>query len=485
MPLRIGVGRRLGRDTPLTSPYTDLQRGGTCCGGRRRCGMSGAVPLLSCIALTSTLPMIRSSARRVRGEVNNDFRQIPAADDAHSGRSVPAASTRLTKPLGALGRLESLAAQVCAVQSTLHPTIAHAGRDRLRRRSRRRRSRRQRLSARGHRADGEELSCRRRRHQRARASSGLDLWIVDAGVDGECGQHPRLIGAKIRRGTRDLTVEAAMTAGGMSRRRSSRGRTGHRSGDRPPAATPSLLGRDGHRQYRGGGALDARPDRLFRWRIASVAARGSMIGAWSESGRCSRRPVERRAPPQDPIELLAEFGGYEIAMLTGAIGRRRASHVDHRGRLHGDGRRGAGRAHRSRVLDYCVFGHCSAEHAHRALLAHLECPSLCSTSACASGEGSGAAVALSVVRAAVALFTRWRPSKALVSARRALIRILLAAREAAQLVLFLRRHAILDAVADARVARTFDRELVAAIGALLSAGGRAGRGSSMSGSGGC
>ncbi len=37
-PLRACVGRRLDRSDPLTSPYTDLQRGGTCCGGRHRCG---------------------------------------------------------------------------------------------------------------------------------------------------------------------------------------------------------------------------------------------------------------------------------------------------------------------------------------------------------------------------------------------------------------------------------------------------------------
>jgi len=57
-----------------------------------------------------------------------------------------------------------------------------------------------------------------------------------------------------------------------------------------------------------------------------------------------------------------------------------------------------------KVLDYCVFGHCSAEHAHRALLAHLGVQPLLDLGM-RLGEGSGAAIALSVVRAAVALFT--------------------------------------------------------------------------------
>ena len=57
-----------------------------------------------------------------------------------------------------------------------------------------------------------------------------------------------------------------------------------------------------------------------------------------------------------------------------------------------------------RVIDYCIFGHCSAERAHRALLAHLKVEPLLDLGM-RLGEGSGAAVALSVARAAVALFT--------------------------------------------------------------------------------
>jgi nicotinate-nucleotide--dimethylbenzimidazole phosphoribosyltransferase len=57
-----------------------------------------------------------------------------------------------------------------------------------------------------------------------------------------------------------------------------------------------------------------------------------------------------------------------------------------------------------RVLDYCAFGHCSAEHAHRALLRHLEVEPLLDLGM-RLGEGTGAAVALATVRMALALFT--------------------------------------------------------------------------------
>jgi len=115
--------------------------------------------------------------------------------------------------------------------------------------------------------------------------------------------------------------------------------------------------------------------------------------------------LRRRAPPTDPLSLLAEYGGYEIAMLTGAI----MAGAARRALILVDGFTvtvAAALAVRldPGVLNYCVFGHCSAEHAHRALLQHLRVQPLLDLGM-RLGEGSGAAVALPVVRAAVSLFT--------------------------------------------------------------------------------
>jgi nicotinate-nucleotide--dimethylbenzimidazole phosphoribosyltransferase len=57
-----------------------------------------------------------------------------------------------------------------------------------------------------------------------------------------------------------------------------------------------------------------------------------------------------------------------------------------------------------RVLDYCVFAHRSAEQAHRALLAHLGVEPILDLGM-RLGEGTGGALALPVLRSAVALFT--------------------------------------------------------------------------------
>ncbi len=119
---------------------------------------------------------------------------------------------RLTKPHGALGRLEPLAAQVCAIQGTLGIRIVQPVGI---------------VFAADHGVADSGVSAYPREvtvqmvanflHGGAAISvlaklQGIDLWIVDAGVDGDCGAHPRLIDAKIRRGTRNFVDQPAMTA---------------------------------------------------------------------------------------------------------------------------------------------------------------------------------------------------------------------------------------------------------------------------------
>src|SRR5438046_1720850 len=139
-------------------------------------------------------------------------RRRPRAAVAEASRA--AANHRLdllAKPQGALGRLEPLAAQVCAVFHTLHPTIEqpvalvfagdHGVADRG-------------VSAyprvvtmqmvMNFLSGGAAISVLTK-------AQGIDLWIVDAGIDGDLPSHPKLIDAKVRRGTRDMVVEPALT----------------------------------------------------------------------------------------------------------------------------------------------------------------------------------------------------------------------------------------------------------------------------------
>jgi nicotinate-nucleotide--dimethylbenzimidazole phosphoribosyltransferase len=305
--------------------------------------------------------------------------------------------------LGALGRLEALAAQICAAQSTLTPSISqpvavvfaadHGVADRG-------------VSAypravteqmvKNFLAGGAAINVLAR-------LQGMELWVVDAGVDGDCAAHPRLIEAKVRRGTRDFTVEAALSATECHTALEQGARVVERIV--PPTGNTLVLGEMGIGNTAAASVL---MHGLTGLPLAECVGRGTGL---DDAGLERKRGIlraarERRPPPEDPIELLAEFGGCEIGMLVGAV----LKAAERRHLVIIDGFTvtvAAALAARiaPQVLDYCIFGHCSQEHAHRALLAHLGVKPLLDLDM-RLGEGSGAAIALSVVRAAIALFNQ-------------------------------------------------------------------------------
>lgn len=110
--------------------------------------------------------------------------------------------------------------------------------------------------------------------------------------------------------------------------------------------------------------------------------------------------AERVAGIDDPLEILREVGGGELVAMAAAVvaARLRSIPVVLDGfvataavlPLH-VARRGA--------LDHCLAGHCSAEHAHRALLDRVGLAPLVDLGL-RLGEGSGAMVAVPIVKMA-------------------------------------------------------------------------------------
>ncbi|EXI92517.1 MAG: Nicotinate-nucleotide--dimethylbenzimidazole phosphoribosyltransferase [Candidatus Accumulibacter sp. BA-94] len=100
--------------------------------------------------------------------------------------------------------------------------------------------------------------------------------------------------------------------------------------------------------------------------------------------------------------MLAEFGGFEIAMLSGAMlaaaARRMLLLID--GFIVTAALLVAAR-HAAAVRDYCVFCHRSAEAGHQAQLRALAAEPLLDLGL-RLGEGTGAALAWPLVRAAAA-----------------------------------------------------------------------------------
>jgi nicotinate-nucleotide--dimethylbenzimidazole phosphoribosyltransferase len=326
---------------------------------------------------------------------------VPPVDEA-----VRAAAFRrldvLTKPLGALGRLEALAAQVCAIQGRLDIRIvAPVGI----------------VFAADHGVAESGVSAYPREvtaqmvanflHGGAAISvlaklHGIELWIVDAGVAGDLSAHPRLIQAKIRAGTRNFVDEPAMTPGECARSLQWGRDVVARA--TPPGGNTLVLGEMGIGNTAAAALL---MHGLTGLPLIDCVGRGTGLddGGLERKRAVLARALARRKAPQDPLDLLAEFGGYEIAMLTGAIlagaARRMLVLVD--GFTVGVAAALAARLEPN-VLDYCVFAHCSAEQGARALLEQLKVRALLDLGM-RLGEGSGAALALSVLRSAAALFT--------------------------------------------------------------------------------
>ena len=104
----------------------------------------------------------------------------------------------------------------------------------------------------------------------------------------------------------------------------------------------------------------------------------------------------------DAIDTLATFGGFEIAMITGAYLAAACAGmtilVD--GFIATSALLVASKI-APEVLDYCVFAHASNETGHHRMLAHFDAAPLLQLDM-RLGDGTGAALALPILRAAVA-----------------------------------------------------------------------------------
>ncbi len=118
-----------------------------------------------------------------------------------------------------------------------------------------------------------------------------------------------------------------------------------------------------------------------------------------------RRALALHQPdPADPIGVLAAFGGFEIAaiagLILGAAQRRRMVVLD--GFISCAGALVA-RAIAPASLDYAVFSHLSAERGHRRMLESLNAQPMFDLDM-RLGEGTGAALGINLVEAAVKLY---------------------------------------------------------------------------------
>lgn len=236
-------------------------------------------------------------------------------------------------------------------------------------------------------------------------TAGVGLSVVDAGcAGGDFPDHANLVQGKVRPGTANLAVGPAMSREeclqalelglDLADMAAAEGCRAVGTGDMGIAnTTPSTalycayLGLAPEEITGPGTGLDADGVR----RKAEVIRRGLAANrAAVESG--------------DPLAVLAALGGLEIATLAGLIigaaGKRMAVAVD--GFISTAAYVAASRLCPA-VADYCFFSHASAEQGHAKIMRSLEARPLLDLGL-RLGEGTGAAMALFVLRSAAAIY---------------------------------------------------------------------------------
>jgi len=233
------------------------------------------------------------------------------------------------------------------------------------------------------------------------AASQVDIRVIDAGVAAELPKHPNLIDAKVRLGTANSAREPAMSEAdaGLALDRGAALAVAEIEAGADIIALGEM------------GIGNTASSSLLLHRLGPAPLDQSIgIGAGHDADGMARKraAIEKAAARSDataPLAVLAEFGGLEIAMMAGAIlgaaSQRRPVIID--GFIATAAALVAVRLAPA-ARGYCVFSHRSAERGHDLALQALGATPLLDLRL-RLGEGTGAMLAVPLLRAASRLFT--------------------------------------------------------------------------------
>jgi nicotinate-nucleotide--dimethylbenzimidazole phosphoribosyltransferase len=303
-----------------------------------------------------------------------------------------------TKPLGALGRIEDLAVQIAMVQGSLSPrmdncqlTIFAADHG---------------IAAAGVSAFPQEVTRQMVLNFLGKgaaanvfaASTGAALRVVDAGVAGEPFNDPNLIDRRIAPATLNFLNGPAMTLD-QADEALEKGRVLGADGDWDAVAFGEM------------GIANTSSAAMLAHKITKVGldvltGRGTGL---DDPGLSAKEEIltqaAARTGPLDAKTALLEYGGFEIAMMTGAMlgaaDARRVILVD--GFIATAAALVATRLNPG-VRQSMVFAHKSQEQGHAAMLSALDAAPLLDLQL-RLGEGTGALLAWPLVQAAARMLT--------------------------------------------------------------------------------
>ena len=323
----------------------------------------------------------------------------PTVDTALSDQ-LDVAINNKTKPLGSLGVLESLAKQLGLIQNTRditvrEPAILVFAADHG-------------IVAEGISAYPQDVTWQMVENFLAGGAAinvfaeqnNCALQVIDAGVNHAFGPRAGLVDRKLANGTHNFAQEPAMS----------------RATCQAALAAGMALAAELEGNVVGFGemgignttAAAALMHKLTGIPVAQCVGAGTGLSPEGvlHKQRVIEAAVARHGSITEPLDVLATFGGLEIAMIAGAMLKaaelRKVLLID--GFIVTSALLVAARLQPA-ILDYCVFAHCSDEQGHEQMLAALDARPLLSLGL-RLGEGTGCALALPLLHAAVNFLNR-------------------------------------------------------------------------------
>lgn len=320
---------------------------------------------------------------------------------------IPAIQHKLdnkAKPVGSLGKLEALALQVALIQNTLTPELrkpvmltvaADHG-----------------ITAEGVSPCPVEITWQQvLNFLNGGGGIGLfsriydmDLHVVDAGVNFKFPAHPKLIDAKVAMGSENFRHQPAMSMENCMKAFEN----GRQIVRRFASEGTNVIG-FGEMGIGNTTPASALMSIICELPVATCVGPGAGLNSEGvqNKARVIEEAIQKHGISDSPFENLARFGGYEIATIAGgmleAAAQRMVILVD--GFITTSAYLVAQAIH-PRVTDYCIFSHESDEQGHRKMLQHVNASAVLKLGL-RLGEGTGAALAYSILKGAVAVISEF------------------------------------------------------------------------------
>ncbi len=310
----------------------------------------------------------------------------------------------LTKPIGSLGRLEELARLIVAITGKERPELKNKVIFTF---------------AADHGVAAEKVSCFPQEvtlqmvYNFLAGGAGINVLakhvnarvvVADVGVSGDLKPHPQLIIKKVGKGTKNMAQGPA-----MSREEAIRSiETGIEIFEAELKNGIDIAG-TGEMGIANTTASSAITAVLTKTEVEDITGRGTGIddAALQNKVRVIKNAIKINKPdPQDPIDVLAKVGGFEIGALAGLI----LAAAAHKTPVMLDGFiSGAAALLASRLepksKNYMIASHCSVEIGHKIIYSHVGLKPLFDLNL-RLGEGTGAALGISIAEAAVKILTQ-------------------------------------------------------------------------------